>query len=660
MSSYFPLQSECVSIRGLAPPKNSQDGDTVWKNDQTISLRELAAWRTNSDAEKVFEQDFPNSVRELVTPSGNPQNPPFKSQGWENWLEDHQRGSSLDVGGLGSRSKLRNIIEYAVQNDIPFRAVGSGHSHSDAAAPEKMYTDMKGFSGKLKQKWLKTSKEYWKSKEVDPDHLVRVGAGTVLKRLNRDILPKDDLALPNMGSFDGQTVAGAVNTSTHGTGLSLKTFADLVRSVEIISVPESRYQDNVPYVRHLRIEPTNGITDPKAFARDAHKHGMGLIQNSELFHSVVVGYGCMGIACAYTLKVEDAYWLKEDTELMTWDTLKQKLSPSGNETKAEAVRDYVTKGKTRHFQVLVNIAAEQVPDNKIKNDSHEGPHNPVCMVRRHYKTAKKEKPEDWHRVDLVDDRWPPERRKKTAQDIGKAFSNKVHPLKPNRARAKQLHNNFFHPAANREPFVRKRDETASYIALRRLRDRKNFPPEPPTMATSTEVAVPLEHLVDAIDEVRKIVQNVKQTHKVNPPLKKKQDREYDVFYGVPMGLRFTDKSEHFLSAEYGRPSAMVEVPFPVYDNGVKANLRPREPNLSQKQLREEVAEPALKEIESPLVKKFDGRPHLGKVNHVGVNSNSSHLRPQNMFPEYEKWLEAYKYLDNFDIFGGSFSRSMAK
>lgn len=665
---YFPLESELVSVRGLAPSGDADEADEVWLDRQTLSLRALARWRHENGV--GFLPGFPHSVRELITPQEVAEEPDTVASRWLNWLDDHKDETVENKGSPDSMLHLVGLVRNRAKHESPFRAVGSGHSHSAAAAPDGWYTNMKDVSGKMDQPWLWDQEaSFWQDSDIDPAHLVRVGAGTVLKKLNRDILPKDDLALPNMGSFDGQTVAGAVNTSTHGTGLELGTFADLVQSVEIVVAPESQYEKGTPYVRALRIEPSHGITDPVKFAADASTHGMALIQNDDLFHSVVVGYGCMGIVYAYTLKVRDAFWLREETTLMDWNTLKRKLSPSEDnpdaEAKAQAVRDFVTKDDTRHFQILLNIAAEQVPDEKTivnppgpATDDHEGPHNPVCMIRRHKEVPAQEKPWGWETQVArgVDTRWPPERRKKTAEDVALAIS-KVHPLKPNEGKAKLLHKNFFHAATRRPPFVSKRDETASYIALRRLRDRKNFPPTPPPLATSTEVAVPLEHFVEAVDEVRELVQHVTQTHEVNRPLRKPQDVEFDVFYGAPMGLRFTKQSEHFLSPEFDRPSAMVEVPFPAFDGGVKANLRPREPNLTQEQLRDEVAKPALKEIEVPLVTKFDGRPHLGKQNTVHAQSSIEDMRPQNMFPKYEKWLDAYRYLNAFGTFDGTFSEN---
>jgi hypothetical protein len=33
------------------------------------------------------------------------------------------------------------------------------------------------------------------------------------------------------------------------------------------------------------------------------------------------------------------------------------------------------------------------------------------------------------------------------------------------------------------------------------------------------------------------------------------------------------------------------------------------------------------------------------------------MKPQNMFPEYEKWLDAYRYLNAFGTFDGAFSEN---
>lgn len=51
--------------------------------------------------------------------------------------------------------------------------------------------------------------------------LVRCQAGVRLRQLNEVLLERYSLALPSLGSISEQSIAGAVSTATHGTGIKL-------------------------------------------------------------------------------------------------------------------------------------------------------------------------------------------------------------------------------------------------------------------------------------------------------------------------------------------------------------------------------------------------------------------------------------------------------
>jgi hypothetical protein len=605
----------------------------------------------DSDASSVLDEarrlgvtPTPFSLRELVTPQFGGA-VAHRDRTWSNWLGDFA-GRRRELAPT-DRTELVAAVVDAVSEGRRVRAVGSGHSHSAAPEPPEYYVNLKHLTGKLPHNG-------WLDPELDETYLVRVRAGTVLRRLNRDILYDSEdrpprLALENMGSFDGQTLAGAVNTATHGTGLELGSLADSVRSVELVAVPESASGD--PLVRAFRIEPSDGITDRAAFDADVGSHRTTLIQDDDLFHSVVVGYGCMGIVYAYTLAVRDSYWLEERSHLVDWNTLKGRLGRS-----AESVREFVTRDRTRHFQFLLNLAAEQVPPQKVADDDHgQGPNNPICLVRRHRLTPSRPKPDDWGgRFSLFDDRWPPERRQRPLRDLGKSVLNDLHPFKPNEERARQLHVNFFHPEADTPPFVRDRSETVWYVALRRLPDRGEDEPVPPTPATTTEIAVPLDQLVDAVDDVRRLVTEIKQYHGgTDWP-----DDYKDVFFGVPLGVRFVGASPHYLSPEYDRQTAMLEVPFPV--EAVEARLRPEYEAIGQDALRDDVAEPALAVIERELVENRAGRPHMGKHNTM-TRSDLDAAYEQFDAEEDDAavgWLQAYERFNAFGTFDNAFTQQL--
>jgi len=641
-------------------------------DDDTGSMREQAA------ANNLPYEPF--TMRELITPQYGLGDTGVDSstEYWRNWVYAHDGNEDRTEYRPETREQLVAAVVAMAHSKGKVRAVGSGHSHSNAPAPPEHYIEFNpgdpkdtgeaGLNAPLDhltedgRSWLKTDDELAEIQEeedhpgdethpLDRDHLKRLQAGIILRRLNRHVLHDNGYALTNMGSFDGQTIAGAVNTSTHGTGVGLSSVADSVRGVEIATVPESESGD--PIVRLFRIEPENGITDRERFERATGEHEMELIQDDDVFYSTVVGYGCLGVVYGYTLQVRDAYWLEERAELMSWNTLSSKLAGPDGVTE-ESVRAFLEgeNGECRHTQILVNIAAEQT--DRINNHSshqvgeHEQFKNPVCLVRRHYPVEDPpEEPDGWKNPAVTgvhDPRWPPERRKKTVRDIAKA-AGQINPLAPNLGKAKQMHNNLFHPEYRRKPFVLKREQSAWYVALRRLRDRPGpntsqyrhpKPPSPPTV--TTEVGVPLESVVDAINAVRGRIRRPNGIKQEKLEGKTWNADGRHVFFAIPMGVRFTAPSKHYLSPEHDRTTAMLEVPMPV--NPLKANVDHQTPRLTVDEIRELVVEPALTELHDHLVfdsrsdpsKEFPARPHMGKHNTVDA-----------------EWLdENYKYFDASD------------
>ena len=63
---------------------------------------------------------------------------------------------------------------------------------------------------------------------------VRVQAGIRLHALN-EALAGVGLAMPNLGDIDRQSIAGAIATATHGTGLGLGNLATTVVAMEIVT-----------------------------------------------------------------------------------------------------------------------------------------------------------------------------------------------------------------------------------------------------------------------------------------------------------------------------------------------------------------------------------------------------------------------------------------
>lgn len=218
---------------------------------------------------------------------------------------------------------LVDAINKGRKQQLHVRAVGSGHSFSNVAPcfNKNLLLD---------PHWMKKVIDVDGSVLRDPSmvsKLFSVESGITIKKLNT-ALDKRKKALINMGAYDGQTLAGAISTGTHGTGITLGPMASSVRSLLLVSETGTVYQ----------IEPSNGITHPGQFAKK--KPNIILKQDDDCFNANVIAMGCMGLIYSYTLEVEDAYNLTETRSLDTWEAVKGSLP--------QLLKD------NRHFEVDIN------------------------------------------------------------------------------------------------------------------------------------------------------------------------------------------------------------------------------------------------------------------------------------------------------------------
>jgi FAD-linked oxidoreductase len=116
---------------------------------------------------------------------------------------------------------------------------------------------------------------------VNVDHvngLVSVQAGMVLSDLNAQ-LELHNLSMPNLGDVTYQTLAGALSTSTHGTGLQRTGLAAQMHAFRLVTA----------------------LGD--ILVCDAH-------QNTEVFHCGRVSLGALGVITEVTLRVVPAFNLR--------------------------------------------------------------------------------------------------------------------------------------------------------------------------------------------------------------------------------------------------------------------------------------------------------------------------------------------------------------
>jgi hypothetical protein len=227
---------------------------------------------------------------------------------WRN----HSHDQSCHPGSIehpASSNDLVRLVREAEERGTTIRAVGAGHSWSDVALTDGILleTDMLSGVSDADDGTLRAAASTNRS-------LVRVMGGTRVHELN-DRLDERGLALPNMGGYDAQSIAGVVSTSTHGSGIWFGPFPDFVRSLDLV----------VAGAKRVRLEPTDGITVPDAFAARPENDDIELIRNDELFYAAVCGMGCVGIVESLVLEVRREFWLRERRVLSTWEEAREEL-----------------------------------------------------------------------------------------------------------------------------------------------------------------------------------------------------------------------------------------------------------------------------------------------------------------------------------------------
>jgi L-gulonolactone oxidase len=137
---------------------------------------------------------------------------------WVNWA-GNQRADGITIEHPQSTEDVATLVRKASESGKRVKAIGAGHSFTGIAEPEDIQVDLGHLSG-LFACDRRTG-------------TVMVGAGTTLRRLN-DVLARVGLALTNLGDIDSQSIAGAISTGTHGTGITYGGIATQVIGLEVV------------------------------------------------------------------------------------------------------------------------------------------------------------------------------------------------------------------------------------------------------------------------------------------------------------------------------------------------------------------------------------------------------------------------------------------
>ncbi|MEJ8544296.1 D-arabinono-1,4-lactone oxidase [Brevibacillus borstelensis] len=138
---------------------------------------------------------------------------------WKNWAGTVKSRPSRIVFPE-SVDDVVGIVKQCVEQGLRIRAVGSGHSFTRLVQTDECLISLDRLQGLA---------------SVDPEKgIVEVWAGTKLKALG-DQLCSHGLSQENLGDINAQSIAGAVSTGTHGTGIRFGSLSTQVVGLTIVT-----------------------------------------------------------------------------------------------------------------------------------------------------------------------------------------------------------------------------------------------------------------------------------------------------------------------------------------------------------------------------------------------------------------------------------------
>ncbi|HLP19393.1 MAG TPA: FAD-binding protein, partial [Chitinophagales bacterium] len=148
-----------------------------------------------------------------------------------------------------------------IQQSQKVRLTGTGHSWSAVCLSEDTLINLDRYNKVL---------------QIDiPLLKVKVQAGIKLQALIKQ-LHNEGLALKNLGSICYQSLAGAISTGTHGSGITHQILGSQVEEFTLIKADGEKLT-----IHHLR--------------------------DKELFNTALVSLGCLGVISEITLNVTPAF-----------------------------------------------------------------------------------------------------------------------------------------------------------------------------------------------------------------------------------------------------------------------------------------------------------------------------------------------------------------
>lgn len=223
---------------------------------------------------------------------------------WTNWhetvsqpvvrfevLSNADEARSTIAGYRVTNTRIQRLIGEAAEKGVSIRAVGGGWSYTRVAATDGIMLATERLNYRFALQPVDLQQPY------APGRLpVLLQCGISIADVNR-YLAKRNQAVPTSGASNGQTIAGALSTGTHGGAIQFGAIPEYVVAIHLATAPDGRTvwleRASHPVLRDEVIDALGA--EPR--------------RDDALFNAALVSFGCFGIILGVVIEPASSYFL---------------------------------------------------------------------------------------------------------------------------------------------------------------------------------------------------------------------------------------------------------------------------------------------------------------------------------------------------------------
>jgi len=223
---------------------------------------------------------------------------------WRNWhetvsqpvqrfevLRNADESRSTLAGYRATNAGIQKLILEAAEKDISIRAVGGAWSFTRIAATDGIMLATQRLNYRFKLDPGDLQQPY------APNRLpVLLQCGISIADVNRYLATRNQ-AVPTSGASNGQTIAGALSTGTHGGAIQFGAVPEYVVAIHLATAPDGR---TVWLERASR-----PVLKDDLIAR----LGADPLRDDAVFDAALVSFGCFGIILGVVIEPASSYFL---------------------------------------------------------------------------------------------------------------------------------------------------------------------------------------------------------------------------------------------------------------------------------------------------------------------------------------------------------------